>query len=80
MHEQFAGNPVTDTGTLHTYTETVNELADICRALFDGLDTPIAFEPIGLRLVEAAGFCLILQSCRARLPARQVVGWAPSVA
>ena len=32
----------------------MNELADVCQALFDDLDTHIAFEPIGP--VGAAGF------------------------
>ena len=45
---------MTDTSTLHNYTEMEREIGDICRALFDGLDTQIAFVPIGW--VEAAGF------------------------
>ena len=53
MGERSRGDP-TDTDTLHTYTEMEDELSDICRALFDGLDAPIAFEPIGP--VGVAGF------------------------
>ena len=35
---------MTDTGTLHNYTEMESEIRDFCQALSDGLGTRIAFD------------------------------------